>query len=357
MSFFPVPVSFRLATGIFLLATTLAFARTEIPNASQPQLSVAADGRVWLTYAHGGDVFVTSSKDEGATFAQAIRLPHLAGTMIGMRRGPRIAAHGDRVTVTAIAHELIAFHSEDAGQTWSEPVTINDVPTSAREGLHDLAIAPTGELFVTWLDLRSGQMELWAAKSTDSGRTWTKNRQVYQSPDGAICTCCQPSALFDAAGNLAVMWRNSIGGSRDMWLMTQAHGKEAFLEPKKLGEGSWKIDGCPMDGGEILALGQGKFAAVWQRDGEIFICPMEGAEVSYGSGKQPVAVSQRGEMFLAWQRGTELVSARVSAIAPPTPRAQDARFPVLVALGEDRGALLAYEHGTKDSPSVVIERF
>jgi hypothetical protein len=333
------------------------FARTEIANASQPQLSVAADGRVWLTYAQGGDVFATSSKDAGETFDEPMRLPHVAGTMVGMRRGPRIAANGDQITVTVIAHELIAFHSPDAGKTWTGPITINDVPTSAREGLHDLAIAPTGELFVTWLDLRSAQMELWAAKSTDSGRTWTKDQRLYRSPDGAICTCCQPSALFDAAGNLAVMWRNSIGGERDMWLMTQKRGADSFSTARKLGKASWKIDGCPMDGGEILAHGQGTFSTVWQRAGEIFFCPMAGAEVSCGAGKQPVAVTQNGETLVAWQRGTELVSARMNETASPTWRAADGRFPVLVALDKDRGAILAYEQGPKAAPSVVIERF
>ena len=49
-----------------------------------------------------------------------------------MRRGPRIVAHGDRVTVTLIAHELLAFISTDGGRSWSGPVVINETATSAR---------------------------------------------------------------------------------------------------------------------------------------------------------------------------------------------------------------------------------
>jgi hypothetical protein len=85
--------------------------------------------------------------------------------------------------VTVIGSELLSFHSTDGGRTWSDAHTINEVAGSAREGLHDLAAAPGGRVFVTWLDLRNGKMELWGARSSDAGLTWAKNEQVYRSPD------------------------------------------------------------------------------------------------------------------------------------------------------------------------------
>jgi hypothetical protein len=352
----------RIAFSVSLLAATLTFAdapntnRMEIPQASQPQLAVGSDGRVWLTYAKAGDVFVACSNDDGATFAQPTKIGTVPHVMVGMRRGPRIAAQGDRVTVTVIAHELIAFHSGDGGETWSDAVTINDVPTSAREGLHDLTRAANGKLFVTWLDLRNGTMELWGAESNDAGRTWENDEQIYRSPDTSICTCCQPSAMFDASGTLAVIWRNSIGGSRDMWLATRSNGAKEFTSARKLGEGTWKIDGCPMDGGRILAVDAGNFATVWQRAGEVFFCSTTGAEINLGQGKQPVAMVCDGEPIILWQQGTQLVSTRVSSNKGPTKHADDGRFPVLVPLKNGRGAILAYEYGPPKEPSVAIER-
>ncbi|HTO04087.1 MAG TPA: hypothetical protein VL069_10320, partial [Opitutus sp.] len=231
----------------------------------------------------------------------------------------------------------------------------NDIPTSAREGLHDVAIGPNGELFVTWLDLRESGMELWSAQSMDSGSTWKKNEPVYRSPDGAICTCCQPSALYDGAGNLAVMWRNAIAGSRDMWIATRTRGADTFSTPHKRGEGSWKIDGCPMDGGRIIGLGGGKFATVWQRAGEVFFCPEQGPEISLGEGKQPVAVVVGDTPIFVWQKGADLFH-QYGLPSEPEKRASDARFPVLVSLANHRGALLAYEHVTPAGPRVVVER-
>lgn len=367
---------FTSALGGF--AQTLS-ARTEIARAAQPQLAAAPDGRVWVVYGHlleapaappegqkhpghapsvrTGEVFVAGSTDGGATFAAPVKVAHMPKLMLGLRRGPRIAVNGPNLTVTVNAHELLAFTSRDGGQTWSEPVTVNQVPTSAREGLHDLAAAPDGRLFVTWLDLRNGKMELWGAWSNDGGRTWGANERVYRSPDKSICECCHPSALFDADGNLAVMWRNSIEGARDMWLAIRGRGAAEFGPATKLGEGSWKLNACPMDGGRIVALGGGAFGAVWTRNGEVFFSRREGAETRLGQGKQPVAVPARdGRPLVVWQQGAGLVSAWGSPAGTPTSRVADARFPSILAVPGDRGILLAYERGEKAATSIVVER-
>ncbi len=369
-----------VALGLVCFARAPA-SGTEIANAAQPQLTLGVDGRVWMVYGQAGDappvthadgqkhqghqpqgrsgdVFVVSSRDGGATFSQPSKVASVPKLMLGMRRGPRIVAHGDRLTVTIIAHELLAFTSTDGGKTWSAPSTINEVPTSAREGLHDLAGAPDGPLFVTWLDLRNGKTELWGAASEDGGRTWAKNEQVYRSPDKTICECCHPSALFDADGNLAIMWRNSIEGSRDMWMSTRAKGAKQFSAARKLGEGTWKIVGCPMDGGRILALGGGHFGAVWQRNGEVFISRSEGAEMSLGKGKQPVAIhTGSAPPLVFWQQGADLVSLASLHGSEPVKHASDARFPSAVALPGGKGIVLAYERGpTKGATTVTVER-
>ena len=383
---------FVLAAAAAALANILfaqaSAARTEIANAAQPQLTAGSDGRVWLVYAQAtaspsahvggddhkvppaeskkhkghqrggraGDVFVACSKDGGATFAAPVKVAHVPQLMLGNRRGPRIATVGDRITVTVVALELVAFSSSDGGATWNGPVTINDVPSSAHEGLHDLAGSRDGELFATWLDLRNGKMELWAATSKDAGRTWGKNEQVYKSPDKSICECCHPNAVFDAEGNLAVMWRNSIEGARDMWLMTRARGASRFTPARKLGEGTWKINGCPHDGGTIVALGGGKFGAAWQRAGEVFLIGAEGPEVRLGKGRQPAAVASGNGTIVIWQEGTDLVSVRDSRTEQPTRKAIDGRFPSVVALPGGRGAVVAYEQGAKDTASIAVER-
>lgn len=332
----------------------LGMARTEIAGAQQPQLFRANDGRVWLVYAKGKELFATSSTDAGASFSPAVRIAGEDTFMVGMRRGPRIVADGDRVTVTVIGRELSSFHSADGGRTWGSAVSINEVPGSAREGLHDLTAAPGGLAFVTWLDLRSGAMELWGARSIDGGRTWAKNELVYRSPEKSICECCHPSALFDETGRLAVMWRNSLSGNRDLWLATSAP-KVAEFSPAKLGNGAWKLDACPMDGGDIVALGKGSFATVWQRAGEVFFCEPGGAEVLLGKGRQPVAGAINGRAMVIWQESSRLMLVRDAGSSPgaSTLVAEDARFPSLVTAGDK--ALVAFEQGKPGESRVVVD--
>ncbi|MEO6567470.1 MAG: sialidase family protein, partial [Opitutaceae bacterium] len=324
----------------------------EIPDASQPQLAVGNDGRVWLAYGKATELFVARSDDGGKTFAEAVKVASAPKLMLGKRRGPRIVAQGDLVTLTAVADELLAFRSIDGGRTWSTRVTINDVATSAREGLHDLALAPDGKLFVTWLDLRNASTQLWGAESTDAGKSWTKNQLVYRSSDKSICECCHPSALFDREGNLAVMWRNSVSGSRDLWMATRQKGAPQFSSGKKLGTGTWTLDACPMDGGRIIALGEGKFASVWQRSGEVYYAEQEKPEMRLGKGKQPVAVRQGAETIVVWQSEADLVSTKLlRGTTALQHRAAGGRFPVAVSLGDNRSVLLAYERSLDVMPT------
>lgn len=395
--------AFRIPAAVLVAAVTLSFgasagARTEIANATQPQLATATDGRVFVVYGqrdeapssaspdahaaghgdhaahaagHGGEkkkkgghgpaassgaVFVAVSTDGGTMFSPGVKVASLPKLMLGNRRGPRIAVHGNRLTVTAIAHELVAFTSTDGGKTWSEGVTINDVPDSAHEGLHDLAVSPDGELFVTWLDLRSGKTELWGAASKDGGRSWANDQLVYKSPDKSICECCHPSALFDRQGNLAIMWRNSIEGSRDMWLATRAKGATDFSAARKLGEGTWKINGCPHDGGTLVALGDGKFGAVWQRSGDVFVIGADNKETKLGAGRQPVAFAGDGQTMVVWNDGSGLVAVRDLRRPEPAKIAAEARFPIIASLPGGKGAVLAYERTTKGVNAIAIER-
>ena len=138
-----------------------------------------------------------------------------------------------------------------------------------------------------------------------------------------------------------------------MWLTTRVKDTANFTSARKIGEGTWKINGCPHDGGTLAALGGGKFGAVWQRSGEVFLTRAEGPEVALGKGRQPtVAVSDKGPVVI-WNDGTHLISTGESMNAQPTKKVSDGRFPSLAALPGGKGVVIAYEFGTK---GIAIER-
>ena len=267
-------------------------------DGNQPRVASAPEGRVVVAYGLGTQILSRSSDDSGATFGPVVEIASPEGLMLGRRRGPQVAISGNSVVITAIGAtgDLLAWHSEDGGATWSpasEP--INDEPKAAREGLHALVEASNGAVFASWLDIRTGKMRLMGSRSDDGGVTWGEDVLIYESPDGAICTCCQPSLAFEpGTGTISAMWRNDLGGARDLYLTESTDGGNHFGPASKLGSGTWTLDACPMDGGGI-APG----LTVWRRADRLFATDPDEPdhEVFLGVGSQPVTAGGA----IAWQ--------------------------------------------------------
>lgn len=316
----------------------------------QPELAVEEGGVAHLVYGVQNDTYYTQSSP-GESFTGAVKLPSVNVMSLGMRRGPRIAVSNGNICVTVIGGkqgkgrdgDVLAICSRDDGKSWEHPVVVNDVPDSAREGLHDMAAGPNGEFTCIWLDLRNRVTEVYASTSVDGGKTWAKNIQVYRSPSGSVCECCHPSITYDAKGRLVAMWRNSLHGSRDMYAAIAPKAGESFEPAIKLGAGTWKLDRCPMDGGAVAVLPDGKVSSIWRRERTIFAAINQTPEVKISDGEQPVvAAAARGSVF-AWlnKRGEELMlqtpGGKVQKIAG------DAYDPVLAASPSGKHVWLAWE--------------
>ena len=267
--------------------------------AREPQLA-ASGSTVALTFGAGSAIYFTVSHDAGRNFSAPVKVEQAGNLLLTHHRGPRIAISGKTIVISGItskaansdqhAHgagpdgDLFVWRSADGGKTWSHAIRVNDVPNSPNEALHALAADAHGNLFLTWLDHRTGKgTTLYGARSADAGATWSKNFVVYQSPDGTICECCHPSAAFSPDGELVVMWRNWLGGSRDMYLSRSRAGAD-FGPAEKLGTGTWKLKGCPMDGGGVV-ISQGRIFTAWRREGTVYLVEPGGQEVALGQGK------------------------------------------------------------------------
>ena len=310
--------------------------------ARQPQF--ATDGKtIGLTFGEANAIYFAASRDGGKSFTPRVKVADTPGLMLGRHRGPRLALSGNTVVVTAISGakagegELRSWRSTDGGLHWSKAVVVNDVPFAAREGLQNLAAAPNGRLFIAWLDHRGEGMELWGAESADAGATWSANRKIYASPDGHICECCHPSVAFDSAGGLLVMWRNWLGGSRDLYLMRSADGVN-FSAAQKLGTGTWPLNACPMDGGALSVTGS-QVATAWRRGDALFFTVPGQPEVKMGDGKD-VAMAWDGARTLAvWTSATGIQgwsAGKAEAIS------KLGSFPAITALSGG-GFLVAWE--------------
>ncbi len=331
-----------LAFAALLGAASLTF------SGAQPQLAATGD-QVYLVFGKGDVISVARSMDAGNTFGAPTALPVHGRLALGMRRGPRIAATPRAVLVTAVAGargggadgDIQLFRSADGGATWAPAAVINDVPGAAREGLHGLAANAAGVVVIAWLDLRGPGTRIYSATSRDHGATWSPDVLAYESPSGTVCQCCHPSVAVDDRGRIAIMFRNSLDGNRDMYVVRSSDGR-TFAPARRLGTESWALNACPMDGGSVNLAGD-EIIATWRRDDAVFLTTDTAPERRLATGRDPVIAFAGGHQDIAWAALTGVELMRDGAAPMPL---GVGRFPSIVALAtttvvawEDRGSI------------------
>jgi hypothetical protein len=218
-----------------------------------------------------------------------------------------------------------------------------------------MASGADGSIWCVWLDLRDKKSEIYATVSKDDGATWEANQCVYRSPDGSVCECCHPSVIVNG-NSVHVLFRNSIGGDRDMYVASSEDDGKSFSPGKKLGSGTWTLDACPMDGGMLAAGPKGLLETVWRRDGNVYTTTGDGSpEVLLGKGQQPwIAGTSKGSVIV-WTVGREgdlLVQSSVSG--QPQKLAEAARDPMITAASNGKGPVIACWESKFNGESVVL---
>lgn len=325
----------------------------------QPQVAVDAFGRIFIAFGRGNTVRIAVSTDGGKTFGTST-VGAVGSLALGMRRGPRVAATDGSVVVSAVGGQLgmgrdgdlFAWRSTDCGKTWTGPTRLNSVEGSAREGLHGMAAAIDGRLFCAWLDLRNGRTEIQGALSKDGGATWGPDALVYRSPEKTVCECCHPSVAFGPDGRLLVMWRNSLGGARDLYLTSSADGGRSFRPAEKLGRGTWLLQACPMDGGAVAVGANGRVETVWMRAGSMFATRPGEDERPLGRGVQGWAALGGDGLYSVWleQRPGKLLALIPNAESTSSlTLAEQANDPVVASAPGGRGpVVIAWESKSEE---------
>jgi len=319
----------------------------------QPQVTVTPGGLIIIIFARNNSIYSAQSSDDGESFSVPSKIADVHGLMVGMRRGPRIAATKKRIVVIAPGKDLFSFISDDMGKTWSPAVKINDKHGAASEGLQNITALPDGSFYVVWLDSRNRGAQIEGSRLEPGTSNWSKNVTIYNSPDKTVCECCHPSVASDGKNKLVVMWRNWLGGNRDFYVAESMDRGDTFSAASKVGTSSWPLTACPMDGGGIIAVSNVGTFSIWRRQNEIFLTTPASAETTLGVGAQPVLARVNGRILAAWQDGSTLI---IKDIHKDETQRLPGGYPAMVASPDGKRGYLVWEetHGNRIIPKFAV---
>jgi len=166
---------------------------------------------------------------------------------------------------TLFASDLRLSRSTDGGRSFEAPLRVNkDRPIS--HSFDGLAVAADGTVLLTWIDGREGRPDpaTWVARVVDDG---TRVERIVKVGDGT-CVCCRVDAATGPGGTVALTWRRVFPGDvRDMVLAVSRDGGRSFGDPTLVSADRWKINACPHRGGAVGLDARGRVYMSWYTEG------------------------------------------------------------------------------------------
>ncbi len=159
-----------------------------------------------LNPADSSIILFSKSTDEGLTWSPAKRINRVAGDCIDSDNTvegavPAVGPNGEVYVGWAGPVGIVFNRSLDQGETWMDTnVFVSDIPGGwdyaipavyRTNGLPvtccDLSQGPyRGNIYINWSDQRNGlsDTDIWFAKSTDGGISWSSRKRVNDDPAG-----------------------------------------------------------------------------------------------------------------------------------------------------------------------------
>ncbi len=267
--------------GWLVLVADLTLAQVrELPSpagqgSGQPNLAAAPDGRVYLSWIDRlgeGRFALRFSRREGDGWSAPQTIAEGINWFVNWADFPSMVVLPDGTLAAhwlvkrgagAYAYEINIARSFDGGKTWSQPLVPHRDGTLTEQGFVTMFPAKDGSLGVIWLDGREMKM------GTDGHGSMTLRYATIRRDgtladeavlDAKVCECCQTSAALTDSGPIIVYRDRSDEEVRDISVIRWQRGK--WSEPRPVHRDNWQINGCPVNGPSIAALGK-RVAVAW----------------------------------------------------------------------------------------------
>ena len=244
------------------------------PGSAEPNLTVAPDGRVYLTWlepadsghalrfaVHDGTRWsavrtIVARRDFFVNWADFPSLEVLDGGRLAVhwlqRNGPGTYAYGVRIA-----------QSGDGGKTWSAPVMPHRDSSKTEHGFVAMW-RERGQLGAAWLDGRkftagghdaANEMMLVTTTISPRGERGSEVRL-----DERTCDCCQNAVAVTSRGPIVAYRNRTPDEVRDIYVTRRVGAVWTTGVP--VNDDQWKIAACPVNGPALAARGA-RVALAW----------------------------------------------------------------------------------------------
>lgn len=360
-----------------------------------PYLTKDAKGNAVLSWVRmqndSAAVFCYAMSTNGKAFDRPVIIPNSENIqphgenlpkIIFKPSGEIIALWGAPSTQSKNKYAGMVFYAQsfDEGKSWTTSRPLTTDTSSNDQRYYDVALLPTGEVGIIWLDNRKtsdreGSALYFAATNGKDG--FQNEKRIAES----CCQCCRTDLFIDSKGGIHTLYRGIIKDSiRDMVHAVSTDGGKTFSTPKRISEDNWVIDGCPHTGPAMTenktglqfawftgGKEKGAYFTSSQNNGASFT--NRNAISRLGSHPQLTAL-ESGELVIVWDETTTTgnnVYKRIG-VQNRTPDGQSlgnrfitadtamASFPVVTSLKENT-ALIAYSQKKGDKNYVFYQLF
>lgn len=342
------------------------------PGAAEPNLAVAPDGRVYLSWLEpmSEGFALKVSAFEGSRWSEARTIRSGRDFFVNWADFPsvsalgkgRLAAHWlQRTGGATYAYGVRVAISNDDGRTWSAPIVPHRDTSQQEHGF--VSMWREGDLLgAAWLDGRKYKpgrhpTNEMTVHSTMLGRDGKPGAEF--ELDGRVCDCCQTSAALTSKGPIVVYRDRSPDEIRDMYAVRRVNGR--WSAPAPVHNDGWKVSYCPVNGPNVDARGD-RVAVAWftapserprvnlafsSNAGETFDAPIR-IDEGNPAGRVDVALLDNGDALVSWieRTGGDTAAIRLRRVSqkgkPSSPMtlsassaARASGFPRMAITGRD----------------------